>query len=135
MPSLVSPFTPYAVSPCYTTLVVRTPGPARRVVMGETMLLELSIRDFAIIDRLRVDFGPGFNVLTGETGAGKSIIIDALGAILGERTGAEFVRAGAASARVEGIFEVDGPGAPGVRALLQEFGLSDDEGTRRPMSR
>jgi DNA repair protein RecN (Recombination protein N) len=90
------------------------------------MLLELSIRDFAIIDRLRVDFGPGFNALTGETGAGKSIIIDALGAILGERTGAEFVRAGAASARVEGIFEVEGPGAPGIRALLQEFGLLDE---------
>lgn len=92
------------------------------------MLLELSIRDFAIIDRLRVDFGPGFNALTGETGAGKSIIIDALGAILGERTGAEFVRAGAASARVEGIFEVEGPGAPGIRALLQEFGLLDNDG-------
>ena len=89
------------------------------------MLLEINIRDFAIIDRLRVDFGPGFNALTGETGAGKSIVVDALGAILGERTGAEFVRAGAASARVEGIFEVTGPGAPALRALLQEFGLTD----------
>ena len=104
--------------------------------MGETMLLEISIRDFAIIDRLRVGFGPGFNALTGETGAGKSIIIDALGAILGERTGAEFVRAGAASARVEGVFAADGPGAPALRALLQEFGLLDsaeDEATDEPL--
>jgi DNA repair protein RecN (Recombination protein N) len=91
------------------------------------MLLELSIRDFAIIDRLRLTFGPGFNALTGETGAGKSIIIDALGAILGERTGAEFVRAGAPSARVEGVFEVAGPGAEALRATLVEFGLSDDD--------
>ena len=101
------------------------------------MLLELSIRDFAIIDRLRLAFGPGFNALTGETGAGKSIIIDALGAILGERTGAEFVRAGAPSARVEGVFDL---GAHGVemRALLAEFGLLDDpdgagEGADEPL--
>ena len=93
------------------------------------MLLELSIRDFAIIDRLRLTFGPGFNALTGETGAGKSIIIDALGAILGERTGAEFVRAGAPSARVEGVFEVDGAERGDAARPLAEFGLSDDDAT------
>lgn len=93
------------------------------------MLLELSIRDFAIIERLRVAFGPGFNALTGETGAGKSIIIDALGAILGERTGAEFVRAGASSARIEGVFEVAGPGVEAIRATLAEFGLLDEGNT------
>ncbi|HEX5502719.1 MAG TPA: AAA family ATPase, partial [Thermomicrobiales bacterium] len=90
------------------------------------MLLELTIQDFAIIDRLRLAFGPGLNALTGETGAGKSIVIDALGAILGERTGAEFVRAGAAGARVEGVFALDTPGAAGVRETLAEFGLADD---------
>ncbi len=94
---------------------------------ARAMLVELSIRDFAIIERLRVAFGPGFNALTGETGAGKSIIIDALGAILGERTGAEFVRAGAPSARVEGVFEVAGLRAAALRAMLAEFGLSDDD--------
>ncbi len=91
------------------------------------MLLELNIRDFAIIDRLHLRFGPGFNALTGETGAGKSIIIDALGAVLGERTGAEFVRAGAPSARVEGVFDLDGRDTTPLRALLAEFGLLDDE--------
>ena len=93
------------------------------------MLVELSIRDFAIIERLRVTFGPGFNALTGETGAGKSIIIDALGAILGERTGAEFVRAGAPSARVEGVFEVAGESAIALHATLAEFGLRDEDAT------
>ncbi len=96
------------------------------------MLLELNIRDFAIIERLRLDFGPGFNALTGETGAGKSIIIDALGAILGERTGAEFVRAGATSARVEGVFEIGEAGAA-IRATLAEFGLADDTSVEEPL--
>ena len=87
------------------------------------MLVELSIRDFAIIDRLRLVFGPGFNALTGETGAGKSIVIDALGAILGERSGAELVRAGAQNARVEGVFELAGASAATIHALLAEYGL------------
>lgn len=72
------------------------------------MLLELTIRDFAIIDETRISLEPGFNVLTGETGAGKSILIDALGAVLGERTGSDVVRSGASSARVEALFDVAG---------------------------
>lgn len=63
------------------------------------MLIEVSIRDFAIIDELRLSFEPGLNVMTGETGAGKSIIIDALGAVLGERIGTDVVRSGAKAAR------------------------------------
>jgi DNA repair protein RecN (Recombination protein N) len=70
------------------------------------MLVELNISNFAIIDRLSLRFNPGFNALTGETGAGKSIIIDAMGAMLGEKIGVEFVRHGADRARVEGFFEV-----------------------------
>ncbi len=70
------------------------------------MLLELAIKDFAIIDELRVTFGPGFNALTGETGAGKSILIDALGAVLGERVGSDVIRTGARLARVEATFDV-----------------------------
>ncbi len=97
------------------------------------MLVELSIRDFAIIERLRLTFGPGFNALTGETGAGKSIIIDALGAILGERTGVEFVRAGAPSARVEGVFELPAGGSATLRAILDEFGLRDPDGADEPL--
>ncbi len=70
------------------------------------MLTELNITNFAIIDQLSLRLDAGFNTLTGETGAGKSIIIDAMGAMLGEKTGVEFVRHGTDRARVEGFFEV-----------------------------
>lgn len=70
------------------------------------MLTDLYITNFAIIDRLNLRFTPGFNAMTGETGAGKSIIIDAMGAMLGEKIGAEFVRYGTDRARVEGAFAV-----------------------------
>lgn len=71
------------------------------------MLIELTIRDFAIIDRLQLTLSRDFNVFTGETGAGKSIIIDAVNALLGSKIGAEFVRAGCRQASVEGIFSVE----------------------------
>jgi DNA repair protein RecN (Recombination protein N) len=70
------------------------------------MLLELTITDFAIIERLRFRLSEHFTVLTGETGAGKSIIIDAMSALVGERLGADAVRAGADRAIVEGLFDV-----------------------------
>ena len=70
------------------------------------MLLELNITDFAIIERLRMTLGPGFNVFTGETGAGKSIIVDAIAALVGERMVADVVRAGSERATVEGVFDV-----------------------------
>ena len=89
------------------------------------MLEELTITNFAIIDRLAVRFDPGFNVLTGETGAGKSIIIDAVGAVLGERVSAEMVRGGAQTARVEGIFTLDDETGP-LYDLLCEHELLDD---------
>ena len=90
------------------------------------MLEELSITNFAIIDRLAVRFAPGFNVLTGETGAGKSIIIDAVGAVLGGRVSAEMVRSGADMARVEAIItleEEDGP----IGALLRDHAVLDED--------
>ena len=89
------------------------------------MLLELQISDFAIIDRLTLRLGDGFNVLTGETGAGKSIIIDALGMLRGERPDPTFVRAGASRARVEGLFGLID--SPQVVPLLREYGLYDDD--------
>ncbi len=70
------------------------------------MLLELNIKDFAIIDSLRLNLHRLFNVFTGETGAGKSIIIDAVSALLGGKIGADFVRAGCERATVEGIFSI-----------------------------
>ncbi|GIO07036.1 DNA repair protein RecN [Brevibacillus reuszeri] len=70
------------------------------------MLVELSIRNFAIIKEVTVSFQKGLNILTGETGAGKSIIIDALGLLLGGRASADFVRYGESRAEVEGLFEL-----------------------------
>ena len=71
------------------------------------MLLEIKIKDFAIIDHLHIRLHRLFNVFTGETGAGKSIIIDAVNALLGGKIGAEFVRAGCERASVEGVFSVE----------------------------
>ncbi|MBS1162667.1 MAG: repair protein RecN [Burkholderiaceae bacterium] len=71
------------------------------------MLLSLAVRDFVIVDELALDFSPGFTVLTGETGAGKSILIDALQLALGERAEADVVREGAARAEVSAEFRVD----------------------------
>jgi DNA repair protein RecN (Recombination protein N) len=88
------------------------------------MLLELNIRDFAIIDRLNLQFASGFNVLTGETGAGKSIIIDALGTLRGDKPDPTFVRAGSTVARVEGVFSLDD--CVDVLPVLEEYGLLDE---------
>ena len=70
------------------------------------MLVELSVENYAVIEQVRVRFHSGLNLLTGETGSGKSIVVDALGLLLGGRASAETVRAGAPRARVSGIFEV-----------------------------
>jgi DNA repair protein RecN (Recombination protein N) len=76
------------------------------------MLLELTIKDFAIIDYLKLHLHRQFNVFTGETGAGKSIIIDAVNALLGGKIGAEFVRAGRERASVEGVFSLENLPSP-----------------------
>ena len=68
-------------------------------------LLELAVTDLALIDRLRLELADGLNVLTGETGAGKSLLIDALGLALGARADSTLVRHGADSARVEALFD------------------------------
>ncbi|MCL2528104.1 MAG: DNA repair protein RecN [Defluviitaleaceae bacterium] len=73
------------------------------------MISTLSIRNVALIDEVEVTFGPGLNVLTGETGAGKSIVVDSINFLLGQRPGKDFVRTGAGFAAVEGIIEVEDP--------------------------
>jgi DNA repair protein RecN (Recombination protein N) len=90
------------------------------------VLTELRIRNFAIIETLALPLVAGFNVLTGETGAGKSIIVGALGFLLGERAGADVVRTGADKAVVEGVFE--GEDQPALRALLDERGIDVEAG-------
>jgi len=89
------------------------------------MLTELRIKNFAIIESLTLPLAPGFNVLSGETGAGKSIIVGALGLLLGERASADVIRAGADRATVEGEFDI--ADRPEIKTLLDERGIDVDE--------
>lgn len=91
------------------------------------MLTELSIENFALVDRLRLVFVPGLNILTGETGAGKSILMDALNLVLGERMSAEVVRHGADKARVEAVFAVD-DNNPRLGEILETTGIEPEDG-------
>lgn len=85
------------------------------------MLRELYVRNLALIDELRLEFGSGLNVLTGETGAGKSIIVDAVGLVLGGRGSGEMIRAGSETAAVEGVFDLDG--RPEIAAALADLSI------------
>ena len=94
--------------------------------MTGAMLRELSIRNLAVVEEARVPFAPGLNVLTGETGAGKSIVVDALLLVTGARAQLDWIRTGAETALVEAVFEID-PAGP-VAALLDEAGHQPDDG-------
>ncbi len=89
------------------------------------MLLNLTISNFAIIDRLEVEFAEGFNVLTGETGAGKSIILDAVGLLLGDRARPDLVRSGAEEATVAALFDLTG--RHDLRQAFVDAGFDVDE--------
>ncbi len=90
------------------------------------MLIELHIRNLAIIESLDIAFSDGFNVMTGETGAGKSIIIDAVGLMLGARASSDMVRTGCDQATVEGLFLLSEQTQETLLLLLEEQGLCDD---------
>src|SRR5262245_6054645 len=90
------------------------------------MLLELVVENYAVVERLRVHFHAGLNLLTGETGSGKSIVVDALGLLLGGRASGEMVRTGESRARVAGIFDVK-EHMP-VRRLLEPIGIELEDG-------
>ncbi|MDD3948986.1 MAG: AAA family ATPase, partial [Anaerolineaceae bacterium] len=91
------------------------------------MLRELRIQNFAIITDLMLNFKPGLVVLTGETGAGKSIILDALSSILGMRVDSSVVRQGSTHAYVEAVFDLDQESFDALRPLLEEEGLFEGE--------
>lgn len=90
------------------------------------MLLELLVENYAVVDHIRVRFYSGLNLLTGETGSGKSIVVDAFGLLLGGRASAEMIRSGEQRARVAGIFDVRG--RLDVGALLEPAGFSIEDG-------
>ena len=89
------------------------------------MLLELRVENYAVIDTLAVEFAPGLNLLTGETGAGKSILIDALSLLLGEKASGEMIRHGAEKAVVSGVFEA---GEKSLDRILEENGIAAADG-------
>lgn len=89
------------------------------------MLKALSIKNVAVIEQVNIEFGEGFNILTGETGAGKSIIIDSLNMLKGERVSKTLIRNGEIKARVDGMFELSDET---VRRIEEEFGIEADGG-------
>ena len=88
------------------------------------MLAELTVRNLAVIEETRLAFGPGLNVITGETGAGKSLLVDALAFVLGSAADRGMMRRGADSTSVEAVFDVS---EPHVREALAELGVEVDE--------
>lgn len=100
------------------------------------MLLELSIRDFALIDEAVIAFGPGLNVLTGETGAGKSILVEALGCVAGARGREEWIREGRPAARIAALFRLDAGDARIAELVDEGFDVGDgDVILRRELAR
>lgn len=97
------------------------------------MLLALSLRDFVIVDELNLSFQSGFTVLTGETGAGKSITLDALGLLLGDKADYGQIRHGAKEAQLSALFDVSD--VPQAQSLLQEQGLLDAQETQLSIRR
>ena len=91
------------------------------------MLVELRLENYAVIDNLAVEFGHGLNLLTGETGAGKSILIDALALLLGDKASAEVIRTGAERAVVSALFEVEGSAEKSISKILETNGLDEAE--------
>ena len=90
------------------------------------MLTELRVRNFAVVGEAVLEFGPGLSVLSGETGAGKSILVEALALLVGGRPSPDMIRAGAGRARIEARFEVEG--VEGIASLCQQAGVDHDDG-------
>ena len=91
------------------------------------MLVELRLENYAVVDNLAVLFAPGLNLLTGETGAGKSILIDALALLLGDKASADVIRSGAEKATISAVFEVEGGAEKTVTQILENNGIDQED--------
>src|SRR5437764_3189307 len=94
---------------------------------GRPLLVELRLENYAVIDNAAVEFASGLNLLTGETGAGKSILIDALALLLGEKASSEVIRAGAERAVVSAVFECHGTSADSIERVLEDHGVDESD--------
>jgi DNA repair protein RecN (Recombination protein N) len=102
------------------------------------VLAELRLENYAVIDNVVIEFASGLNLLTGETGAGKSILIDALGLLLGEKASSDVIRTGAERALVAAVFDSDGAAARSIEGILETNGLDGENGSlilRREIAR
>src|SRR3954471_9301109 len=103
------------------------------------MLTLLKINNIALISELEIEFGTGLNLLTGETGSGKSIIVDSLGAVIGDRVSSDLIKEGEQTARIEGLFTLERLDA--IRSILDQAGIELEDGrsaeliVRRELSR
>jgi DNA repair protein RecN (Recombination protein N) len=97
-------------------------------ILGPTVLAELRLENYAVIDNVVVEFAAGLNLLTGETGAGKSILIDALALLLGDKASTDVIRTGAERAVISAVFEIDGATEKTVARILETNGIDADEG-------
>src|SRR5246127_5305470 len=95
---------------------------------GSPVLLELRLENYAVIDHLAVEFAPGLNLLTGETGAGKSILIDALALLMGDKASPDIVRFGADRAVLSAVFEVEEASGKMVARILEDNGIDAEGG-------
>jgi DNA repair protein RecN (Recombination protein N) len=95
--------------------------------LGRSVLVELRLENYAVIDNAAVEFASGLNLLTGETGAGKSILIDALALLLGDKASSEVIRTGAERAVVSAVFECEGSAEDSIEKILERNGLDESE--------
>jgi len=91
------------------------------------VLSELRLENYAVIDNVAVEFASGLNLLTGETGAGKSILIDALGLLLGDKASSEVIRTGSERAVVSAVFESEGTALGAIEKILESNGLDAED--------
>jgi DNA repair protein RecN (Recombination protein N) len=94
---------------------------------GQTVLIEMRLENYAVIDNLVVEFGQGLNLLTGETGAGKSILVDALALLLGDKASSDVIRTGAERAVVAAVFEAEGVAEKSLAGILEQNGLDESD--------
>src|SRR5271155_4811088 len=100
---------------------------SKLVAPGRPVLVELRLENYAVIDNVAVAFASGLNLLTGETGAGKSILIDALALLLGEKASSDVIRAGAERAVLSAVFESEGGAGDAIEKVLEHNGLDESE--------
>ncbi len=98
----------------------------KKIREGKTMLTGIKIKNFVLIENLELEFSKGLNILTGETGAGKSILIDAISGILGEKMSTDMIRTGFDRSILEGTFEIDS--LPMLKTLLEDSGIDCEDG-------